>query len=207
LRRQNFAGEIPKSFAVDAGSGSRRVDEVLPESRARPGKRHRLRRETRPDQVWRAVGKSVTLNGLALFLVAARNEATAEVKYFLANGTRSVRRVSRVGFRRWTVEHLFRVAKQEVGLMDYEGRKYRDLMRHLILCNVVLGFVSFQADRLRRENPRVDVGASEPGAEPALRGIAGSAPGRVGSPSGGPGHSVSSSPKRNREEVAQKAAA
>jgi hypothetical protein len=67
-------------------------------------------------------------------LVAAINEATAEVKYFLTNATdEPVARVLAVAFRRATVEHAFRLGKQEAGLMDYEGRDYTGLLRHLIL--------------------------------------------------------------------------
>lgn len=140
-------------------------------------------------------------------LVVAWNEATEEVKYFLAWGTTSVRRILRVGFRRWTVEHVFRVAKQEVGLMDYEGRKYTGLMRHLILCVLALGFVSIQTDRLRGEKSGDHVGASGPGVEPALRGVADSPPRRVLPETGGRGDSVPSKTKRNRTQVPQKAVA
>ena len=205
---QKFAGEIPKNFAVDArGGSSRRADAVLPAARAKKGKRYRLKRETQPDQVWRAAGRKVSVNGLAMLVVVAWNAATGEVKYFLAAGTASVRRVLRVGFRRWTVEHLFRVAKREVGLMDYEGRNYVGLMRHLILSVLVLGFVSVQTDRLRGEKCGSDVGAGEPGLEPALRGVVGSPSGRVGAEAGGRGDPVSPGAERRRKEVPQKAAA
>ena len=205
---QKFAGEVPKSFAVDArGGSSRRADAVLPAATAKRGKRYRLKRETQPDQVWRAAGKAVRVNGLAMLLVVAWNEATDEVKYFLAAGTASVRRVLRVGFRRWTVEHLFRVAKREVGLMDYEGRKYVGLLRHLILGVVVLGFVSAQTDRLRGEKCGSDAGAGLRGVEPALPGVVGSPSGRVGAGTGGGSDSVPSEAERRREEVPQKAAA
>ena len=204
---QKFAGEVPKSFALDAKDGSCRADVVLPESRAREGKRYRLKRQTQPAGVWRAVGKKVLVNGRRMMLVAAWNESTEEVKYFLASGSRCVSRILRVGFRRWTVEHVFRVAKQEVGLMDFEGRKYTGLLRHQILSLVVLGFVAIQTDRLRGEKSGVDVGASLCGVEPAVRGVADSSSGRVGSPAGGAGDPIPSAAKRYREEVPQKAAA
>ena len=205
---QKFAGEIPKNFAVDArGGSSRRADAVWPAAKAKTGKRYRLKRETQPDQVWRAAGKKVQVNGLAMLLVVAWNEATAEAKYFLAAGTASVRRVLRVGFRRWTVEHLFRVAKREVGLMDYEGRNYVGLMRHLILSVLVLGFVSVQTDRLRGGKCGGDAGAGVRGVEPALRGVVGSPSGRVGASASGGGDPVSPGAERRGEEVPQKAAA
>jgi SRSO17 transposase len=89
-------------------------------------------------------------------LVAAPNEATGEVKYFVTNATTTpLPRVLAVAFRRWTVEHAFRLGKQEAGLMDYEGRDYTGLRRHPVLALVVLGFVATHTERLRGENPQV----------------------------------------------------
>jgi SRSO17 transposase len=104
-------------------------------------------------------------------LVAAVNESTGEVKYFLTNATAApLARLLAVAFRRWTVEHAFRLGKQEAGLMDYEGRNFTGLLRHLTLALVVLGFVATHTERLRGEKPAGDDGAGVPGAEPAVRG-------------------------------------
>jgi hypothetical protein len=89
-------------------------------------------------------------------LVAAVNEATAEVKYFLTNATAApLTRVLAVAFCRWAVGHAFRLGKQEAGLMDDEGRNYTGLLRHLTLALIVLGFVATHAERLRGKNPNV----------------------------------------------------
>ena len=46
-----------------------------------------------------------------------------------------------MAFRRWAVEHAFRLGKQEAGMTDYEGRNYTGLLRHLTLALIVgLGF-------------------------------------------------------------------
>ena len=73
------------SFALDAGRGSIRADALLPESKAKAGTRYRLQRETQPSQSWRAVGRTVMVNGLSMMLVVAWNESTAEVKYWITN--------------------------------------------------------------------------------------------------------------------------
>lgn len=52
------------------------------------------------------------------------------------------------------IEHLFRIAKQEVGFTHFEGRNYRALMRHLTLALVVMGFASEQAAALRKKTAR-----------------------------------------------------
>ena len=204
---QKFAGEVPKSVAVPTAGGSCRADAALRTSPAKEGKRHRLVRPTRPDPVWRAVGRWVMVNGLSMTAVAAWNESTAEVKSILASGSRCGGRIVTVSFRRWTVEQVFRVAKPEVGVRDFEGRTDTGLLRHRILSLLVLGFVSIQTDRLRGEKSGVDVGASVCGVEPAVRGVADPSSGRVGSAAGGAGDPIPPEAKRHREQVPQKAAA
>src|SRR5438067_10465284 len=87
------------------------------------------------------------------WLIVARNAATGEVKYFLSNAAADtpLAKLLRVAFTRWNVEHMFRVAKSEIGFGHFEGRSYVALMRHLILCLVVMGFVAEHTDRLRGE--------------------------------------------------------
>ena len=149
---QNFVAEVPKNFAVRASDNamSQRADELLSERDAKGGERFRLHRETQRDQIWRARKERVRVGGRSLTRIAAIHEATGEVKYFVANANdTALSVVLQVAFRRWTVEHLFRVAKQEVGLTHFEGRHYVGLMRHTIMCLLVLGFVSIQTDRPR----------------------------------------------------------
>ena len=104
-------------------------------------------------------------------LLLARNRATGEVKYFVTNARPGVglKRVLVAAFTRWQVEHVIRLAKSEVGLTHYEGRHYRGLMRHLVLCTLVLGFVALHTERLRGEKPGPDAGAGVPGPERPVR--------------------------------------
>jgi SRSO17 transposase len=170
---QKFVAEVPVNFAVRsrAGGKSRRADERLTAADARRGQRHRLAHRTVRDSVWRARSTTVWVDDRPHTLIVAINETTAEVKYFLTNATgQPLSRVLTVAFRRWTVEHAFRLAKQEAGLMHYEGRDYTGLTRHLILALIVLGFVAVQTQRLRGEKSRGDSRTSVPCAQPALRG-------------------------------------
>jgi SRSO17 transposase len=207
---QRFVAEVPVNFAVrdSAGGPSRRADERLTVADAKNGRRYRLARRTVRDSVWRAATATVWVAGREHTLVVALNEATAEVKYFLTNATAvSVARVLAVAFRRWAVEHGFRLGKQEAGLMDYEGRDYTGLTRHLILALVVLGFVATHTERLRGEKPPGDGGAGVPGAEPALRG---GVPPPAGHPREEPhqcGHSLPPKAQRAGREVSQETAA
>jgi SRSO17 transposase len=173
LAGRRFVAEVPRSFAVRASADApaRRADERLPAERTGTWQRFRLARQTQADQVWRAKAVRVWAAGRSHRLVTAVNEATGEVKHFLTNArTARLGRVVRVAFCRWNVEHVFRVAKSEAGLMHYEGRDFTGLMRHLVLGLVVLGFVAGHTERLRGEKPAADVGAGVPGVEPTVPG-------------------------------------
>src|SRR5436305_2025698 len=114
--------------------------------------------------VWTAATATVWAAGRDHTPIAAINEATAEVKCFRTDATAEpVARVLAVAFRRATVEHAFRLAKQEAGLTHFEGRDYTGLSRHLILALVVLGFVAVHTERLRGEKPARHGRAGVPG--------------------------------------------
>ena len=87
------------------------------------------------------------------WLIVAWNRRTDEYKYFLSNAppTTALELLLRVAFRRAKIEHLFRLAKDQVGLDHFEGRSYVGLMRHMILCQTVLLFVAEQTGRLNAE--------------------------------------------------------
>jgi SRSO17 transposase len=171
---QKFVAEVPVNLAVrDTPEGqARRADERQPGTRVRRWRRFHLARKTLADQVWRAGGVRVWVARGWHTLVTAVNEATGEVKFFVTNAVgESLARVLAVAFRRATIEHSFRVAKQEAGLTHYEGRDYTGLVRHLILVLIVSGFVSVHTERLRGEKPAGDDGAGVPGAQRAVCGI------------------------------------
>jgi SRSO17 transposase len=172
LVSQRFVAEVPVNFAVrnTADGPSQRADARLTATDARSGTRHRVAHRTVRASFWRVSTATVWVADRDHTLVVAVNESTEEVKYFLTNATTATRaRVLAVAFRRWTVEHAFRLGKQEAGLMDYEGRNYSGLVRHLTLALIVLGFVATHTARLRGEKPTGDGRAGVPGAEPAVQ--------------------------------------
>lgn len=177
---QQFVAEVPVNFAVrqKAGEPSQRADTRLTAADARNGKRHRLAHRTVRASFWRAVTATVWVADREQTLVAVVDESTGEVKYFLTNAlTTPLSRVLEVAFRRWTVEHGFRLGKQESGLLDYEGRNYKGLVMHLTLALLVLGFVTIQTQQLRGKKSGGDSGAGVPCVEPAVRGGVSSASG------------------------------
>ena len=207
---QRFVAEVPVNFAVanKPDGPTRRADQRLRVADAKKGRRYRLVHQTVADSVWRASAARVWVAGRPHLLIAAINEATAEVKYFLSNAPLvPLRRLLAVAFCRWTVEHGFRVGKQEAGLMHYEGRDYTGLIRHLILALVVLGFVVTQTERLRGEKSARHGGASVSGVKPALRDDLSSSSRRSPSAAGQRGHSLSPTTQRPGDKVSQEKAA
>jgi len=210
LGGQRFVAEVPKSFAVrsSAAGVARRADDRLPTDQTAGWQRVRLVRQTLRPQVWRVKAVRVGTAGRWHRLLAGVNEGTGEVKYFLTNAvTGSVGRVLRAAFCRWHVEHVFRVAKSEAGLMHYEGRDYTGLIRHLTLGLVVLGFVALHTERLRGEKPGPDAGAGVPGVERPVCGPVPSAAGDGGHPAHERDHRVSPAAERGGHQVAQETAA
>jgi SRSO17 transposase len=133
------------------------------------------------------------LSDRTYWLIVARNLATGEVKYFISNAPADtpVEKLLCVAFTRWNVEHTFRVAKSEIGFGHFEGRSYVALMRHMILCLIVMGFVAEHTDRLRGGKSGDHDGTSVPSAEPALPDVADESPPDNRSRIHGRGHRLS----------------
>lgn len=176
---QRYVGEVPANFVVRLGPSATTTAArdvfTRPAVRRRRARSFALTHDTGPASVWQAKAVWVRLGNAASAghrLVIARNRSSGQVKYFLTNAPAPVGldRLLVVGFRRWHVEHAIRLAKSDVGLSHYEGRSYVGLVRHLVLCLVVLGVVSLHTQRLRGEKPGPDAGAGVPGSERLLRG-------------------------------------
>jgi SRSO17 transposase len=190
-RHLGYVGEVPKSFrcrvpAAAARRRASRADDLVrhsPRFTQQPWQRCRLQRQTLGAQEWEAKAARVRLSfggKRTYWLLWARNVRTREEKYFVSNAPAraSLRRLLRVAFRRWNVEHDFRLSKSELGFRHFEGRNYVALLRHLTLCLVTLTFVAGQAERLRGEKSRGDDGAGVRGAQPTVRGLAGGVAGQ-----------------------------
>ena len=193
-----FVGEVPKSLSCLAVNGSgqrpdakvkgRRADDVVRHSPAflkQPLVKVKLSRQTMGGQVWEVKAAQVwqmqdkQWSDRTYWLIWARNVATGEEKYFLSNAPANAKlqTLMRVAFRRWNVEHIFRVGKSELGFTHYEGRNYTGLMRHQTLCLLMLTFVAGHTERLRGEKSGGDDGAGLQCVEPAEPGVAGEATG------------------------------
>jgi SRSO17 transposase len=189
-----YVGEIPRNFRCLAkrprgskpskGWKGKRVDNLARFSSAwnqRQWHGVSLARLTLDNQEWEVRAGQVylvrrgELSQRTYWLIVARNVTTGEMKYFISNAPADtpVETLLRVAFTRWNVEHAFRLVKSEIGFGHFEGRSYVGLMRHMILCLVVMGFVAEHTDRLRGGKSGDHAGAGLPGVEPALPDLAG----------------------------------
>lgn len=207
-----YVGEIPRNFRCLAvrprgkkpkqGWKGKRADNLARFSSAwnrREWHGVSLARLTLDHQEWEVRAGQIylvrrgELSQRTYWLIVARKVATGEVKYFISNAPADmlVERLLRVAFSRWNVEHTFRVTKSEIGFGHFEGRSYVALMRHMILCLIVMGFVAEHTDRLRGEKSGDHDGAGVPNPEPALPDLAEQSPQNDRSNTHGRGHRLS----------------
>jgi hypothetical protein len=90
------------------------------------------------------------LPGERLHLLVARNVLDREeLKFFVSNAPpqTGIEILLLVAFSRWKVERCFEDQKSEIGLDQYEGRRYLGLKRHLMISAVSYLFLA----RVREE--------------------------------------------------------
>lgn len=146
----------------------RRVDEML-KDRAfedQPWQRWRVKDGEKGPVVWECKSAAISIkdkNGLPLGpwqLIIARNVLNPdEIKYFISNaepGT-GVGTILKVAFSRWRVERCFQDQKSELGLDQFEGRRYVGLKRHLIVTNLSYLFLAQVLAEWGKKNPDLTI--------------------------------------------------
>jgi SRSO17 transposase len=175
---------LPKYRSLQTPFQSKRVDSAVIRGKPFLGKQWRkisLRRKTLAPQVWEIKAEQVYLardlrpTQRTYWLIVARNVETAEIKYFVSNAPpkTALTTLMKVAFTRAGVEHVFRIAKTEIGFSHFEGRSYKGLIRHMTLCQLVMLFVAEQTTRFRGEKSGGDDGADRAGLKFALPALAG----------------------------------
>jgi len=164
-----------------AEHSSKRVDHLVghsPVFTKQPWVKYRIKRTTRGAVVWEVKAAPVQLvaqkdpahhghstpTDRRYWLIAARNPKTNEMKYFVSNAPQStpLEKLLEVGWARWHVEKWFERAKQEAGLGAFEVRTYNSLIRHWLICRMVMLFLTEQTVRLRGEKSADHVRTSRP---------------------------------------------
>jgi SRSO17 transposase len=165
---KNRRGRGRKVPRLASGSRpARRVDALLNDRRLRdqPWQRFRVKDGEKGPMVWECKHVLLTVKGAdglpgeTVHLLVARDvQDPDEVKFFVSNaapGT-GVGTLLLVAFSRWRVERCFEDQKSEIGMDQYEGRRYLGLKRHLILSAVSYLFLARLREDLRGEKPGAD---------------------------------------------------
>lgn len=187
ITRPYHRGQRGRGRAIPRlASGSRsarRVDALLNDRVLgdQPWRPWRVKDGEKGPMVWECKHTFITVkdvNGLPgerLHLVIARNVLDPqEIKFFVSNAAPAtgIGTLLLVAFSRWRVERCFEDDKSEIGLDQYEGRRYLGLKRHLVLSAVSYLFLA----KVRQEwggkpgADRVPTAYSRGGANPVLVG-------------------------------------
>jgi SRSO17 transposase len=167
FQRQHGRGRQTPRVVAGSPSASTVQDllQYSPALRDQPWVRYHVKDGQKGPLVWEAKHTLITiaddqgLPGLRLHLVVARNVLDPnEVKFFVSNAPPEtpVTTLLLVAFSRWRVERCFEDQKQEVGLDQWEGRRWLGLKRHLILTAVSYLFLARTRERLRKKKSRVN---------------------------------------------------
>lgn len=199
---------------ASGGKQAQRVDELLlndPKLRDQAWRRYRVKDGEKGPIVWECKHVMLTvkgpdgLPGATLHLLVARNVLNpSEVKFFVSNappGT-SVETLLLVAFSRWKVERCFQDQKSEVGLDQYEGRRYLGLKRHMILTSISYLFLSRVRHEWAKKKSGVDgvpTAHGNGGAGEKLGSVVIESEGRT-TGQGGQEDQVGATPQRHREQ-------
>jgi SRSO17 transposase len=131
-----------------------------PALREQPWVRYYVKDGQKGPLVWEVKHTRITIKdendlpGIRLHLMVARNVLDPEeIKFFVSNAPpqTDVQTLLLVAFSRWRVERCFQDQKQEVGLDQWEGRRWLGLKRHLIITSVSYLFLARVREQLREK--------------------------------------------------------
>jgi SRSO17 transposase len=144
-KRDRSSGKVClRVKAGHAASQVRNLARYSPRFQKQSWQKYRIKDTQKGPEVWRVKWivfwrkNELGLPGRRHTLIVARNALTGEVKYFISNRVPGEKGVSlrwllRVAFGRWSVEAVFREAKDELGLDHYEVRGWRCVHRHFFV--------------------------------------------------------------------------
>jgi SRSO17 transposase len=89
-------------------------------------------------------------------LVRRSRKDPKDIAYYVVFGPdrTSLATLAQVAGRRWAIEECFEVAKQEVGLADYESRSWHGWYRHITFAMLALAFLASMRVKLNAAAPR-----------------------------------------------------
>ncbi len=158
---RNQYGWTPRTLARNPAADARRVDRLWKRGGPRWTLFH-IKNTGNGPVVWevrvtRFVPCEDKRPGKECWLLVARNVLDGEVKYFVSNAPADTpaELLLHVAFSRWHIERVFEDSKGEIGMDHFEVRRYRSIMRHLVLSMVSFLFLMQETQRLQKK-PSMD---------------------------------------------------
>jgi SRSO17 transposase len=108
------------------------------------------------DWAWQELSFRLTEPGWKQWVLARRSLSDpTEIAYYLvfAPETVSLQQVVRAAGSRWQVEEAFELAKQQVGLDEYEVRHWQGWYRHITLAMFALAFLTVVKTQAQKKGP------------------------------------------------------
>ncbi len=163
--RRGRGRKVPR--LASGSSRAQKVENLLEHEllRDQEWQRYHIKDTEKGPMVWECKRAMLTIKdedglpGELLHLLVARNVLNPkEVKFFVSNASpeTKVEVLLLVAFSRWRVERCFEDQKSEIGLDQYEGRRYLGLKRHLILSCVSFLFLSRVRQKWGKKIPGTD---------------------------------------------------
>jgi SRSO17 transposase len=115
------------------------------------------------DWAWMPMSWRAAPAGMAHWLLARRSRSHPdELAYYFVFGpeTATLAEVGQVAGTRWQVEQAFELAKQEVGLDEYEVRHWQGWYRHITLAMFALAYLTVVRQQAARAEPAPKGGRS-----------------------------------------------
>ena len=166
-RKEHYVNGVPCDFSVileDDPEGSvQRVDVAMHQIprrkwrtiRWREGTKGWLRKKFVAVRAYRALdGARKTLG----WLMGERPGygQTGKWKYYFSDfpADTPLGKLVEYGHRRWHIDRFYEDAKNELGLGDYQGRKWIGFHRHIIIVTLTYGFLAWREWKHRHSSPR-----------------------------------------------------
>jgi SRSO17 transposase len=166
-RREHYVSAVPCDFPVILAEAPetviQRADTVMHQKprrkwktiRWREGTKGWLRRKFIAVRAYRTVGGERKILG---WLIGERPGygQTGKWKYYFSDFSVDTPLEKMVGYvhRRWHIDRFYEDAKNELGLGDYQGRKWIGFHRHIIIAMLTYGFLAWREWQHRHSSTR-----------------------------------------------------
>ena len=167
-RKEHYVNAVPCDFTVilekDPEAGVQRADAVMHQLprrkwrtiRWREGTKGWLRRKFVAVRAYRTLDGEPKTLGWLIGERAGYGQKKGKWKYYFSNFSSDtpLEKLVEYAHRRWHIDRFYEDAKNELGLCDYQGRKWIGFHRHIIIVMITYSFLAWREWKHRHSAPR-----------------------------------------------------